>query len=69
MSAHRHELRFAVVVADSDHWTAEHVAAAQADPGDGYSDWVAGHVEAQMRAAGNRFIAEHPDLFALPELL
>ncbi|RKR92800.1 hypothetical protein BDK92_7282 [Micromonospora pisi] len=57
-------LHWAATVADVDHWTPEHVDQADADTTtDGYDDWVHDQLAAAMHAAGNQFIAEHPDLF------
>lgn len=62
MSATSRDLRFGVVVEDTDHWTPEHLAAAE-KAGDGYDDWVAAQLEDVMREAGQDFIDNHPDLF------
>lgn len=63
MSATHRELRWSVVVQDYEHWTAEHRAAAEAEPGGSYDDYAAGLLAEAMHAAGDRFIAEHRDLF------
>lgn len=69
MSATGYRLGYAVTVEDPDHWTPEHRAQAEADPdGCHYGDWVIGQLDAAMRAAGEQFIREHPDLFAVNEL-
>lgn len=63
MSATLRLLDWSVVVEDIDHWTAEHVAAADAEPGGGYDDWVVDQLRDSMHEAGQRFIQEYPDLF------
>lgn len=63
MSATHRDLGFAVIVEDVDHWSAEHRAAAEADPDGSYDDWVADQLREVMLRAGNEFIAARPDLF------
>jgi hypothetical protein len=63
MSATFIEISFGVTVEDHEHWSPQHLTAAEADPGDSYDEWVSGQLYEVMREAGNRFIAEHPDLF------
>lgn len=69
MSATQRRLEFGATVEDPEHWSAEHLAAAEADPGGFYDDWVVEQMEAVMRDAGNAFIAANPDLFRLDELI
>jgi hypothetical protein len=56
-------MHWTVVVADEDHWTPEHRAACTAGPGDSYDEWVTDQLRDAMSAAGERWIADHPDLF------
>lgn len=67
MAATGLNLTYAVVIADVEHWSPEHRA--QAAAAGGYDDWVFERLDAVMRAAGEQFIREHPDLFAVNELI
>lgn len=69
MSGTSRKLAFSAIIQDTYHWTPEHAAAADEDGTTDYQDWVAARLDAVMRAAGNAFIAEHPDLFRLDELV
>lgn len=68
MSATSMRLEWGVVVEDPDHWTTEHRAAAEAEPGGSYEDWVVEPLRAVMAAAGQAYIDAHPDLFRHNEL-
>lgn len=57
-------LRYSVVVADTDHWPPEELAAAEAADDSDYESWVVGRLDAVMRAAGEQFHAENRELFA-----
>jgi hypothetical protein len=69
MSATVCRLEYVAAVADPDHWAAEHRAHADAQPGGSYDDWVVEQLGAAMRAAGDEFIRNHPDLFASDSLI
>lgn len=69
MSATIRRVEFSVTVEDPEHWTPEHRAAADAEPAGSYDDWVYVRLEVVMREAGERFIADHPDLFRYGELI
>lgn len=58
-------LAFGVTVEDPSRWNAEHRAQADTiyDDGGSPDDWVVEQLEEVMCAAGNRFVAENPDLF------
>lgn len=58
---------YTFIINDSDRWSTEHRSAAEAS-GEDYDDWAASQLDQVMRAAGNAFIAEKPDLFPLGEL-
>lgn len=62
-------LRFGILIEDSYHWTPEHRMAAEAANADNYGDWVRGQIEDVMREAGEEFIAQHPDLFRIDEIV
>lgn len=69
MSATSRTLQFGATVEDPDHWNAENKAAAEAETGGSYDDWVVEQLEAVMHKAGDAFIKAHPDLFRLNELI
>lgn len=57
-------LRFSTCVDDAASWEPENLAQARQDRDcAGYDDWVYNQLWAVMEAAGNAFIARHPDLF------
>jgi hypothetical protein len=62
-------LRFGILIEDPSHWTPEHHMAAVAANADNYDDWVRSQIEDVMRKAGEAFIAQHPDLFRIPEIV
>lgn len=67
MSGTFRELRFHVIVEDVDRWT--HQQAVDAGRCCGIGDDHAVHMlDEAMREAGNRFIAEHPEMFSSGEL-
>jgi hypothetical protein len=68
MSGTSLQLVFSVIVNDYDKWTAEHLAAAEAQPDDG-DDWVRDQLSEVMRAAGDEFIRLNPDLFRVKEII
>ena len=61
-------LRFGLVLNDSDKWTPEHVAAADADPCESYDDWVTDQLSEMMCAAALEFMQANPDLFRIQEI-
>jgi hypothetical protein len=68
MSATFIEISFGVTVEDHEHWSPEHLTAAEADPGGSYDEWVSGQLYEVMRKAGNAFIGAYPDLFRTAQL-
>lgn len=65
MAAESRSVEFSYLVADYEHWTPEHRAAADADPDSSlYADWASARLSRVMREAGERFMAAHPDVFA-----
>lgn len=63
MSRTLRTIQWSVLVADPDTWTPAHRDAANASSdGGGYDDWVTDQLTEVMHAAGQRWIAEHPDL-------
>lgn len=62
------EISFGVTIEDHEHWNPESLAAAKAEHGGSYDGWAYEQLYEVMREAGNRFIAEHPDLFRTTEL-
>jgi hypothetical protein len=56
------ELRWSVIVDDTQHWTPEHLAACERQDADFDDFAVAGLLEA-MQAAGLKYMEAHPDLF------
>lgn len=70
MSATFRDLRFGITVADPDQWSPEHRAACEATGPDAYyDDWVVEQLTDAMRAAGQRWIDEHRDLFRSRDLI
>lgn len=63
MSPTLRRLEFAVTVEDVEHWPAEQRAAAEAEDGGSYDDWVVDQLDEAMRTAGEAFVKAHPDLF------
>lgn len=64
------DLSWSVLVADSDRWTPEQRAAADADEMSlGYDGYAAGLVAEAMREAGEAVMAAHPEMFVLKELI
>lgn len=68
MSGTRCELRFAFIVADTQHWTKEHNAACEDDlnwrgESVGADEWVISKLDNVMRVAALQFIKDNPDLF------
>lgn len=52
-----------------ERWTPEHIAEVRVDPDAcSYDGWVSGRLGEVMRASGQEFIDQHPDLFAVDEL-
>lgn len=63
MSRTYRTLQWSFLVADPDTWTPAHRDAANASNDDGwYDDWVTEQLADVMRTAGQRWIAEYPDL-------
>jgi len=75
MSSTTRTLFFTVGIADHEKWTPEHKAACAAamgrDPEELWTpdDWVTRELSEAMRTAGEKFIAEHPDLFKGKEIV
>lgn len=63
VSATFRAMTFGLTVEDYEHWTAEHLQACEAAGASSYDGWVFEQLYDVMFAAGNAFIAAHPDLF------
>jgi len=59
---------FSIVISDTQFWTVEHyrkcLGAREA-----HDDWAAEQLWEAMRAAGQAYIEEHPDLYMSPGLI
>ncbi len=70
MSATTRTLTWSVVVADYEHWTAERLAAADADTTTvSYDDYAVSLVAEAMHEAGQAVVDANPDLFAVKDLI
>lgn len=63
MSATLIRLEWGVTVEDAEHWTEAQREACALDDPTTYEDWVLPPLQRAMEAAGNAYIAAHPDLF------
>jgi hypothetical protein len=63
MAGEMRRLEFMATTLDVDHWRPEWREASE-EYGGSWHDWAFAALEKAMREAGQRFIDEHPDLFA-----
>ena len=64
MSGEGRQLVFAATTQDVDHWPPADLAAADQSDAPSYHDWAFEQLAEVMYAAGQAFVAAHPDVFA-----